>query len=195
MNGFARRVANAVGRANPQHSPESLESVAYGLQVIFNDATKLVILFLLYGFLFSPIEYLLLLVCWTLPHLFMGGFHNRTWLGCLVSALVCQGSILLLSRYVGVLVVIRVAVLLAGLGLVFLLAPADHRNKPIRSPQKRKQFKWLSCNTYSGVSAASFLLPGTWGHIAFWTPVFLVLLMVAGKWTRQKQARTIPEVE
>ncbi len=194
MSGFVRRVANAVGRANPQYSPETLESVAYGLQVIFNDATKLAILFLLFGFLFSPVEYLVLLVCWTLPHLFMGGFHNRTWLGCLASALVCQGSILLLSRYTDPAAVIRIAALVAGLGLVLLLAPADHRNKPIRSLRKRKQFKWLSCITYFGVSGASFLLPGSWGHIAFWTPVFLVLLMVAGKWARRVQARATPEV-
>ena len=132
----------------PEMTDEKAEVVQYGLEILFGEVPKIILLFGI-SFLLGIGWYMVFAYVALMPYRAMsGGFHLHTHLGCILgSAIIYYGNIII-SRFL-ILDDLQKYILI-GLSLVFgalmvsMYAPADTENVPIISKKERKTKKILS---------------------------------------------------
>ena len=121
---------------------ERAEVIQYGLELIIGEIPKVILLFaiafiLKIGWLtmFAYIAILPYRAC-------SGGFHLKTHIGCIINTSLFYYGVVLASKYI-ILQPISL-VLIFGIIMITLYAPADTENLPIISMKERKRKKSLS---------------------------------------------------
>ena len=180
MNALIRRLADATADARQETDERNRQSIAYGLTVLWNELTKLPLLLIAFTLLFSFREMLTAMAFWSILRVWMGGWHSRSWLGCLAAAAACYLAILALARHVLLSPTLFLVVMAVGLATVLLVAPVDHPNKPIRTMAKRRKMRLLASGAFLLEAAVAWLLPAWMGRIGFWTLLILVVMMLVG---------------
>ena len=147
----------------PEMTDEKAEIIQYGLEILFGEVPKIILLFGI-SFLLGIGWYMVFAYVALMPYRAMsGGFHLHTHLGCILgSAIVYYGNIIIskflilddLQKYI-----------LIGLSLVFgalmvsMYAPADTENVPIISKKERKMKKILSYITLAVTLIVAAVIP------------------------------------
>ncbi len=141
-------LTNKIRKEMPEIDDERAEVINYGLQILFGEIPKFVIMFfiayILGLFKLSLITFLILLPYRT----FSGGFHLKTHIGCIVSTCTVYCGVAFLSKSIILdditkyLFIIVLGVF--GMAMIKLYAPADTENVPIISLSERKNKQRLS---------------------------------------------------
>lgn len=120
--------------------------INFGVKILFGEAPKILILFLI-GFLLGVgIETIILFFLLVPYRSFTGGFHLKTHLGCMFSTTFLYIAPVILSKYIVIpqnyILYSIVAILgIASCILIAKYAPADTENMPILSKKERKKKK------------------------------------------------------
>lgn len=141
-------LTNKMRKEMPDINDERAEIINFGLQNIIGEIPKI---FLVIGmsFLLGIIKETLLTILIIMPYRnFSGGFHLKTHIGCIVGTTMFYCGVAAISKYIVLLPIIKysmaLAILIFGIWMIKLYAPADTENVPILTKKERKQKKILS---------------------------------------------------
>ena len=140
---------NKIRQEMPEVDEERAEIILYGIQLVIGEIPKL---FLMLGIsiLLGIWWQTLLAFSLNLPYrICSGGFHLKTHLGCIIctNLFYCGNAYISniwefpndISKYISI-----IAVLIFGIIMVWLYAPADTENVPVLTKKERKNKKILS---------------------------------------------------
>ncbi len=142
-------LTNKIRKQMPEVDDEKAEIINYGIQLIVGEIPKIFLMFGL-GIILGLWWQTLLAFFLLLPYKTVsGGFHMKTHIGCfLCTNLVYCGNAYIstiwnfpseMSKYITIL-----GVLILGIIMVSIYAPADTENLPILTKKERKTKKILS---------------------------------------------------
>lgn len=141
-------LTNKMRKEMPDINDERAEIINFGLQNIIGEIPKI---FLVIGisFLLGIIKETLLTILIIMPYRnFSGGFHLKTHIGCIVGTTMFYCGVAAISKYIVLLPIIKysmaLSILIFGIWMIKLYAPADTENVPILTKKERKQKKILS---------------------------------------------------
>ena len=146
---FCRYLTNKIRKQMPEIDDEKAEIIFYGIQLIVGEIPKIFLMFGIGIILGLWLETLLAFFL-ILPYkVCSGGFHLKTHLGCfLCTNIVYCGNAYLstiwnfpneILKYITIF-----AILIFGIIMVSIYAPADTENLPILTKKERKTKKILS---------------------------------------------------
>lgn len=146
---FCNYLIEKIRKQMPDIDDEKAEVILYGIQLIIGEIPKIFLMFAV-GILLGLWWQTLLAFILLLPYKAVsGGFHLKTHLGCIVCTnLVYCGNAFIstiwnfpneAAKYITIF-----SILLFGIIMVFLYAPADTENLPILTKKERKIKKNLS---------------------------------------------------
>lgn len=133
----------------PEIDEERAEAINYGLHLLIGELPKTFIILGL-AYLLGVFKLTLLTVLFLLPYRAVsGGFHLKTHIGCIVGTTLLYCGIAKISCYIIfsneiIKYVITLSILIFGLIMIHLYAPADTENVPILRKSERRQKKILS---------------------------------------------------
>ena len=145
-------LTNKIRKEMPEIDDERAEVINYGLQIRVGEVPKtfimLAIAYLLGVFKLTLITFLILMPYRT----FSGGFHLKTHIGCIVTTCLFYCGTALLAKYIAFneisKYIITIELVIFGIIMIKLYAPADTENVPILSKKVRKQKQVLSYITF-----------------------------------------------
>lgn len=145
---FCSYIVNKMKNTMEDIDDERAEVIQYGLELIVGEIPKVILLFtiafiLKIGWLtiFAYIAILPYRAC-------SGGFHLKTHIGCIINTSLFYYGVVLVSKYIILQPIYKYIlislVLIFGVIMITLYAPADTENLPIISVKERKRKKFLS---------------------------------------------------
>jgi accessory gene regulator B len=143
-------------RYNPSISDSQARIAKFGLECLFNETSKFLIYLIIFSLLSKTELFLLATASFWSFRAVAGGYHDETYFRCLITSFIVMTIIIFPSTLMPWSFELRVVLLIVALILSAIFAPVDHPNKPIISPIRRRNFKFL---------AISFVI--IWGIISF----------------------------
>ena len=146
-------IVNKMRKSMPEIDDERAEIIQYGMELIIGEIPKIILLFtvafiLRIGWL-TIFAYLAILPYRTCS----GGFHLKTHISCILSTSTFYYGVVLASKFITLQPIHKYIliglVLVFGIIMITLYAPADTENLPIISTKERKKKKILSYVTLS----------------------------------------------
>lgn len=116
----------------------------YALEIILNDCSKLILLFLTFSLLDTSVNFLYCFLTLSLLRPFTGGLHFKTYIGCILFS----GAFFYLSIFLADAIPLDfsstvILLLLSGVTML-LLAPIPAKTRPVHPPGKILKFKCFS---------------------------------------------------
>ncbi len=171
-----------IKKYNPELNEAQISSRKFGLEILINELSKVIIYLIIFSIISQTGYYLLSLCIYSSIRLATGGYHAKSYLGCLIVSFIIFSAAVLSGRYITLIMPIKAALLLVSLNITAIYAPVEHKNITQKNRRRRKTFKWLSLLLVIFWSCFSFLLPGGWGVTAIATIFFEALMQPVGKW-------------
>jgi len=112
----------------------------YSMETIFNDLSKIFILFILFSFLDKTSDFIYSVLALMTIRPFTGGLHFKTYSGCLTFTGIFFTTSIVLKNNIQLSNIILIAFVFSFM-TIFLLAPITSKNRPSYSNQKKLQFK------------------------------------------------------
>ena len=149
-NNLTKRIQNKM----PDIDEERAEIINYGLQLIFGEFPKTIILILI-AYIFGVLKLSLLSLIFIMPYrVFSGGVHLKTHIGCVIATsifyignAVLSKNIIITPIYLKNIIIILIWIF--SMYMIKLYAPADTIAVPILRKKDRRIKKILSYVTMS----------------------------------------------
>ena len=167
---FCLFLTNKIKKEVPDIDDERAEVINYGLQIIFGEVPKTLIM-LAVAYVLGVFK--LSLIAFLATFLYRGasgGFHLHSHLGCIISTCLMYSGVAVISKYL-VLSEIAKYILIAftwifGIIMIKLYAPADTEDVPILESKVRKKKQIASYITLTvGLIVALFIQDSTISNI------------------------------
>ncbi len=145
---FCNYIVNKMRKGMPEIDDERAEVIQYGMELIIGEIPKIILLFTVAFIL--RIGWLTILAYFAiLPYrTCSGGFHLKTHISCILSTSTFYYGVVLASKFIVLQPIHKYIliglVLIFGIIMITLYAPADTENLPILSKKERKKKKILS---------------------------------------------------
>lgn len=149
INKFCTCLTTKIRKEMPDVDDEKAEVIQYGLELIIGEIPKLVLTVAL-AFILKIGWLVLLTYIVLLPYkVSSGGFHCKTHFGCFAGTCIMYFGTVFIAKYINfeplyLKYIIAFLVLVFGIIMVSLYAPADTENVPILSIKERNKKKILS---------------------------------------------------
>lgn len=129
---------------NKGYTEEKKEELKYGLEALYLNSTKLVVLFLLtlIGGIFK--EAIIFFGFYALLRTFAFGLHAKNSLGCWLISIPTFIAIPYISTIITLNIYIKIIILLVCMVNFLLYAPADTEKRPLVNKKRRIFFKILT---------------------------------------------------
>jgi len=130
----------------PEIDEEKELIINFGVRLIFGEIPKIILLFII-GFLLGLGWQTMLIFFLIAPYRsFVGGFHLKTHIGCIITTLILYIGPVIFAKYVQIpfdyiLYILVGIIALFSIIVIFKYAPADTENIPILSKKERKSKK------------------------------------------------------
>lgn len=145
-------------RNNLEKSEEEIEVIRYGMQVIFFNIFKVIILFFT-AYLLGVFKYTLIaFVSFGLIRTFSSGVHANSGIKCIIGNYVLFLGNVFVSLSFKLNKTSILILFLISLILIIRYAPADSAERPLVSKKLRKALKIKSCITAIGLLIVSIVL-------------------------------------
>ncbi|HYF75304.1 MAG TPA: accessory gene regulator B family protein [Candidatus Nitrosocosmicus sp.] len=126
-------------------SHKELREMKYGMEVVFNELNKTLILLLIFAILNKLNYFLFSFAILSTIRCFSGGLHFKTNLSCLLFSIVFFTVTSYYSVYLPVeLLQYRHLVLMLSAGVIGVISPITSSNRPIKSKRKRRRLKFTA---------------------------------------------------
>ena len=166
---------------NPELNEAQINSRRFGLETLVNELSKALI-YLIIAAIFSLTGYYLLsLFIYSTLRLATGGYHAKSYIGCLVSSFIVFAAAIFAGQYVEMTVWMQAAALIAAFVITLIFAPVKHKNTTRKNLANLKRYRLLSLVLVLGWSVIALLLPGAWGITAVVTILIEALMQPLGK--------------
>lgn len=158
MEKLAEKIKNSIYKNNPGLTIQQTETIKFGLECTLNEASKIVIYFIIFAVLSLTGHYLVALIFFCFSRIFAGGYHAETYLACLVITFFILSIGIFTGSQFGLPFAVRIFLQLVSILLAWIYAPVDHPNKPIIDLERRKRFKHLSVAVFIILAGFTFML-------------------------------------
>ncbi len=132
-----------------------LEEIRYGLEGLYMQITKLIVIAIIAILLNVFKELIILLIAFNVIRSTSFGMHaSKSWI-CLTMSLILFVGGALLVKYLVINNYIKTIFNLVNIGLIYKYSPADTQKRPITNPKRRLCYKYIStfiAITYSFLS-------------------------------------------
>lgn len=130
--------------SNDKYNEEQLEIIKYGIEGLYLQISKLVIITFIAIVLGIFKELVIFLLIYNVIRSMSFGLHaTKSWI-CLLSSTLIFINSTILSMYITIPIYIKTLVNIILIGFIFKNAPADTHKKPIVSPKRRQFYKYSS---------------------------------------------------
>jgi accessory gene regulator B len=165
-----------VKKYNPELNEEQLKTRKFGIETIVNELSKIIIYLVIFSLFSLTLNYLLSLIVYSSIRSVSGGYHARSYWGCLVTSFVTFAVTVFLGKYLFLSISARVLLIAAALIITIIFAPVSHMNTPKKSRTKPGRFKVWSVVLVLFWASFVFLLPDMWS-ITITITIFVEALM------------------
>ncbi|NLM44779.1 MAG: accessory gene regulator B family protein [Clostridiales bacterium] len=166
MDNIANWLTTHIKNNVPGLTHLQLIKIKFGIQCLLCEASKIIIYLVIFSFLSLTKEFIISLLFFAVIRGFAGGYHEDTYWRCFTTSFLILLSSIYLGMYLNLTMLAKSAILFASMGLVYLLAPVDHPNKPILSHERRKRLKYLSIIAVLVLGTVALSLPDIYSNVA-----------------------------
>ena len=157
-----------------------LIKIKFGFECLFSEASKIIIYLVIFSFFSYTLEFITVLIFFTVTRSFAGGYHEETYWRCFTTTLAIFTAALYIGISFQMAMPAKIILLLVSMILAFIYAPVDHPNKPIISADRRKRLKYLSVIMIIILGLISFILPDRYSNIAIMSILAEALSLIPG---------------
>lgn len=118
--------------------------IEYTSKVLIGEITKILILLIFFSLLGKAIDLLYVLSSLILLRPFTGGFHNSTYIKCLIFTLLFTVTVLYISNILILSPIAIIIIAISELVIIFLKVPVYGHNRPTLSSNQCIKFKVIS---------------------------------------------------
>jgi len=129
---------------NNDYDEEKLEIIKYGLEGLYLQITKILIIILLSILLGIFKEVVIFLLIYNIIRTTSFGLHaTKSWI-CLLSSTLIFIGIPVICLYIKIPIYIKTIINVVVIGFIFKNSPADTKKRPIVNPKRRLFYKYIS---------------------------------------------------
>jgi len=175
---FSGKIGGWIQKHNTEKTEKDMKIIRYGLEILYLNIVKFVVLFTIAYFLKILPYTLVAAFAFTIGRIFAFGMHAKTTWGCYLAT----GSVYLLIPYLmlefslGIVVRIALSVLIM-LG-IWLYGPADTEQRPILGAKKRFKFKIKALLLIGLLIIGSYFMPVIYGDIVILSLIGEVIMIL-----------------
>lgn len=185
MEKIARKITQKISDNNSDLSDLQIRTIKFGLECLLGEISKIGVYCIVFYFMGFLNEFFISILFFSSLRLLAGGFHEDTYLRCLVTSFLIFLAIIFAGTYLNFPFVLRIVFSIVSIILVYIYAPVDHPNKPIISKLRRKRFKYSSILVCTAYCIVSLIIPEKYGIYAllavFSEAVFLPVGIIKNK--------------
>jgi accessory gene regulator B len=178
-------VVNALLSRIREHNPElneaQIRSRKFGLEVFVNELSKILIYLIIFTVFLLTGYFLLSLLIYCTIRSVSGGYHARSYWGCLIISFIGFAIPVFCSQFVILEWYEKSVLLLVSTVITMVFAPVNHKNTPKKNQPNAGKFKVLSIVIVIFWSMFTFLLPGAWSVTAVFTIFIEAIMQLLGK--------------
>lgn len=141
---FLKKSMDSVKKKYPDYSEEKLEEIEYGLDAIYLNIPKTIIIFFLSIVLGIFKDMILLLLFYGILRTFAFGMHASKSLYCLIISTVMFIGGAIVCKYVNMNSYVKIIISFISLICIIKYAPADTHKRPLINAKRRKIYKIIS---------------------------------------------------
>lgn len=134
-----------------KRSPKQKAKVTYAIEITIAELSKLAILVILFTVTGNAVKFIILFSLLLFTRSFLGGFHAKTYLGCLCMSLLFFGAGIWAVPYMRISRIISGIAFVVYIIFVIIIAPVQSPNRPKRTVKWRLVQK-LAATVFSAVS-------------------------------------------
>ncbi|KAE9631324.1 accessory gene regulator ArgB-like protein [Defluviitalea raffinosedens] len=153
-----------------------IREIQYGLQAFISETIKIFFMCILLV-LTGHLKYgLFAMLVFSSLRIWAGGYHANTYVRCFILSL----SIIYVSVFAGLHVqsdFLFIIQALFSFGIILKFSPAEHKNQPIISKERRKKIHTIALITFIFWTGISYILPLPWKYIGM-NAVFIETLTI-----------------
>lgn len=141
---FLKKSMDSVKKKYPYYTEEKLEEIEYGLDAIYLNIPKTIIIFGIAIILGIFKDMILLLTFYGILRTFAFGMHaSKSW-HCLVISTVMFIGGGLICKYISIPYYVKIIISILSLICIIKYAPADTHKRPLINAKRRKLYKIVS---------------------------------------------------
>ena len=158
-------LTNKIRKEDPEIDDERAEVINYGLQIIFGEIPKTIVM-LIVAYLLGVFKLTLIAFLVLIPFRgASGGFHLHSHLGCIIGTCIQYSGVALLAKYLvfsqNIEYILVAAIWIFGMIMIKMYAPADTEDVPILAKKDRLKKQIVSYITFSLGLIAAVIIPDT----------------------------------
>lgn len=176
MQTIVNALLSKIRQYNPELDDAQINSRRYGLEVLLNELSKVLIYLLIFSLFSLAGYYLLSTVIFSTIRLHTGGYHSKSYLGCLIITFIMFAVIIFSGQYIDLTIAERSILLGVSLIITIIFAPVRHKNVTRKNLAKARSFKLKSVLFVVFWGGFTYLLDGAWGATAVIT-IFIEAIM------------------
>lgn len=158
MEKLAQAIVNQIKNDNPEISESQLSIMKFGLECVISEVSKLAAYFIVFWLLSLTEYYVVSALAYCIVRSASGGYHEETYLRCMITSFAIFVVIISLSRTLPLDFMPGILIVAASLISAWIFAPVDHPNKPILSGARRKKLKYVTCALIILTGALSYFV-------------------------------------
>ena len=135
---------NIIKNNNPKLSKKELDKMRYGLEGLYLNITKVILVFIIAIILGIFKETIILLLIFNGIRMTSFGVHAKRSIDCLVSSMILFLGFPILCIHLTIPIIIKYILFIPLVFLIGLLAPCDTEKRPLKDKKKRLVYKVLS---------------------------------------------------
>lgn len=157
-------------------SHTQIRQIQYGLQALISETVKIVFLCMLL-FLTGDLKYgLFAMVVFSSLRIWAGGYHANSYFKCFIISL----SAIYASVFAGLNIqndIIFFVQAIFSFCIIFKFSPAEHKNQPIISRERRKKIHTIALGTFIFWLCILFKISSPWKYIGM-NAIFIETLTI-----------------
>ena len=143
-NTILNKCMNVIKTNNPNLSNKELDKMRYGLEGLYLNLTKIIVIFIISLIIGIFKETILLLLIFNGIRITSFGVHAKRSIDCLISSLILFLGFPLLCVHLIIPLFIKYILFLPLVILIGIFAPCDTEKRPLKDKKKRTIYKILS---------------------------------------------------
>ena len=170
---FYRKIANSISDkiiANGNYDEETASNIRYGMVCTFSDLYKLVLYIVVFSLAGYFKEFILAFLPVFLLRPFIGGFHAKTEVRCLILSFVNIITVIILATFIPLNIYVKIASLII---LLIVVAIISHTSAKGNNESKVRSVVLASLLTIILITLAILLHKGHAGAIIFWSVIMV----------------------
>lgn len=187
MKKIAKKLTNIIYENNSSLTNIELKKIEFGLECFLSEISKILIYLVVFSILSLTKYFVLALLSFTILRSTAGGYHDNTYLQCLINSFILMCIIIMCGTKLTLSAYVKGIIILLSIVLIIIYAPVDHYNKPIISESRRNRLKIISLCIFILLAGISIFLRGSAGKVILFSIFVESITLPLGYYFNRKE--------